>query len=267
MKFRKIGSRGLLFPFTDPFPTNVYVIIGHERIYVLDTFLGSESMALVKEGLESEGHEGKPIVVFNSHGDFDHYWGNSAFEGALIIGHEECRTRILAESDEALLVNKERKKGEVVVRAPSLVFENRLSFPDDGLTFFHTPGHTIDSSSCYDETDRILFVGDNVESPLPYVYNTNVVQYIETLKSYLDLDWDVMIASHDPPLHDKTLLEKNIKYLTDLQSWKIDIASLTEGELHQHINNIKYLEDNINDSQLTKEARQHFDDMKKVEHH
>ncbi|MFW9814057.1 MAG: MBL fold metallo-hydrolase [Candidatus Thorarchaeota archaeon] len=218
MKLQKIGSRGLLFPFKDPFLTNVYVIIGTERVFVLDTFLGPESMTVVKETLHSEGHSDKPVVVFNSHGDYDHYWGNAAFEGALIIGHEECRTRILAESDEALQANDEQKKGEVIVKAPTLVFAKKLSFPIDGLTFYHTPGHTTDSASCYDELDKIIFVGDNVETPLPYVYNTDVGQFHDTLKSYLEIDWDVMVASHAPPLYDLSLLERNIEYLRSLRN-------------------------------------------------
>ncbi|MFW9794941.1 MAG: MBL fold metallo-hydrolase, partial [Candidatus Thorarchaeota archaeon] len=118
MQIEKIGSRGLLFPFDDPFLTNVYVIIGTDRVYVLDTFLGSESMAVVKEALDIEGQGNKSFVVFNSHGDYDHYWGNAVLDGALIIGHEECRTRILTESDEALLANEEQKKGEVIIKAP-----------------------------------------------------------------------------------------------------------------------------------------------------
>ncbi|MFW9982025.1 MAG: MBL fold metallo-hydrolase [Candidatus Thorarchaeota archaeon] len=267
MKFQKIGSRGMLFPFKDPFPTNVYVIIGPERIYMLDTFLGSESMAVVKKTLDSEGHGDKPVVVFNSHGDYDHYWGNAAFEGALIIGHEECRARILKESDESLLVNREQKKGEVIVKAPSLVFAEKIRFPDDGLTFYHTPGHTTDSASCYDEVDKVLFVGDNVESPLPYIYNTDIAQFHDTLKSYFEIDWDLMIASHASPLHDRSLLERNIEYLSKLRSWHLDITQLSQEELHLHSQNISYLQEVLSESELTPEIRKHFEEIQNLKLH
>ena len=202
-------------------------------------------------------------MVFNSHGDYDHYWGNAAFDQALIIGHEECRSRILVESEEALLANQEQKKGEVIIKAPYLVFTDRLSFPDDGLTFFHTPGHTTDSSSCYDEIDRVLFVGDNVETPLPYVYNTDVAQFHKTLRSYLEIDWNVMVASHAPSLYDRTLLERNIEYLNSLRDWSIDLSTLSEDELHLHTHNIKYLKENLSESKLNPAAVRHFEEMKK----
>jgi glyoxylase-like metal-dependent hydrolase (beta-lactamase superfamily II) len=267
MKFEKIGSRGLLFPFKDPFLTNVYVIMGAKRVFVLDTFLGPDSMEIVKQAIKDEGYGDRPIVVFNSHGDYDHYWGNAAFDTALIISHEECRNRIITESEEALKANQKQKKGEVIITPPALVFSERLSFPEDGLTFFHTPGHTTDSTSCYDEVDKVLFVGDNVETPLPYVYNTDIAQFYNTLKSYLECDWDAMIASHAHPLHDKILLERNIEYLEKLQDWSTDLLTLPEDEMHMHFHNIKYLEENISETELSTAAKFHIAEMKKLKHH
>ncbi|MHA1943339.1 MAG: MBL fold metallo-hydrolase [Candidatus Thorarchaeota archaeon] len=266
MKVEKISSRGLLFSFKDPFLTNVYVILGAERVFVLDTFLGSKSMEIVKQTIEDEGFGDRPLIVFNSHGDYDHYWGNAAFDNALIIGHEECRERIMAESETALIENQEQKKGEVIIKAPTEVFLDRLSFPDDGVTFFHTPGHTIDSASCFDEVDKVLFIGDNVETPLPYVYSTDIAQFYNTLKSYLEIEWDVMIASHAPPLYDKSLLERNIEYLTNLQNWRIDTSKLSEDELHLHAHNCSYLEENFEKSELTPDMVRHFEEVRKVKH-
>ena len=267
MKAQRIGSRGLLFSFKDPFLTNVYVIMGTERVYVLDTFLGTESMEIVKQTIEDEGFKNQPLVVFNSHGDYDHYWGNAAFDQGFIIGHEHCRARILTEGEASLIEYKDHKRGEVIIKAPSTVFSDKLSFPDDGLTFFHSPGHTSDSTSCFDEEDKVLFVGDNVETPLPHVYNTDVSQFCKTLKSYLEIDWDVMIASHAPPLYDKTLLKRNIEYLESLHDWSADITTLTEDELHLHQHNINFLEENIDKTELSSAAKRHIAEMKKLKHH
>ena len=264
MEVEKIKSRGLLFSFKDPFLTNVYVIIGEERVFVLDTFLGLDSMKVVKQTLVDEGCDNLPIVVFNSHGDYDHYWGNAAFNGAHIIGHELCRKRVLKEHEQAIQENVEQKKGEVILKAPSLVFSERLSFPDDEVTFFHTPGHTVDSSSCLDDRDRVLFVGDNVETPLPYVYNADITQFYNTSKSYLEIDWDVMIASHAPPQFNRLLLERNIEYLDGLQNWRIDLASLKEKELHMHLHNINFLKETIPDSARTPDMEKHLKEMKNI---
>ncbi len=266
MQVERIGTRGLLFSFKDPFLTNVYVILSAVHVFVLDTFLGPESMEHVKKAIEDEGCGDRPIVVFNSHGDYDHYWGNAAFDSALIISTEECRKRIIAESETALIENKEQKKGHVIIKTPTEVFYDRLNFPDDELTFYYTPGHTSDSASCYDEIDKVLFVGDNVETPFPYVYNTDVSQFYKTLKSYLEIDWEVMIASHAPPLHDSNLLERNIEYLKSLQDWNLDLSTLSEDELHLHTHNISYLEENLQDTELSPSARRHISELKRMKH-
>ena len=56
MQVLKIGTRGLLFPFDNPYLTNVYVVIGKERLFILDTFLGLESMDFVKQTISDEGY-------------------------------------------------------------------------------------------------------------------------------------------------------------------------------------------------------------------
>lgn len=50
-------------------------------------------MEIVKEYIKANLPE-KEILVFNSHADWDHIWGNCAFEGVTIIGHEKTRTRM-----------------------------------------------------------------------------------------------------------------------------------------------------------------------------
>ncbi|MHA1666582.1 MAG: MBL fold metallo-hydrolase, partial [Candidatus Thorarchaeota archaeon] len=169
MKVEKISSRGLFFSFEDPYYTNVHVILGNYHVFILDTFLGNDSMRLVQKTIAEEGHSDKPIVVFNSHADYDHYWGNGAFKDAMIIGHEQCKSRILAEGEASLVKYADHQRGVIELIPPNRTFQETLRFEKDGVEFFHTPGHTLDSASCYDMVDKILFVGDNVESPFPYL--------------------------------------------------------------------------------------------------
>ncbi|MHA2151775.1 MAG: hypothetical protein ACXAAQ_07320 [Candidatus Thorarchaeota archaeon] len=75
-----------------------------------------------------------------------------------------------------------------------------------------------------------------------------------------------MIASHDPPLHDDSLLEKNIEYVSSLQKWSIDLSELTEEELHVHVHNIKFLKENIDKTNLSSAAKLHIAEMKKLKH-
>ncbi|MDF1538914.1 MAG: MBL fold metallo-hydrolase, partial [Candidatus Thorarchaeota archaeon] len=164
MELIKIGERNLTVAFQDPFYTTTHLIFGDHRVYVCDTFIGPEPMEKISKIIEENGHKDKPIVVFNSHADWDHVWGNCYFKDALILGHRECRTRIEKEGEEGLEKNYDYQQGKVILTPPTTLFDTNFIFEDDEVEFFHSPGHTIDSASCYDHREKILFVGDNIES-------------------------------------------------------------------------------------------------------
>src|SRR5690348_3825626 len=77
------------------------LLLGARRAAVIDTLLCPEDMAPLQVHLA--GH-GRPVIVVNTHADWDHFWGNAAFPGAPIVGHRLCRERIL--SPEATAVEK-----------------------------------------------------------------------------------------------------------------------------------------------------------------
>lgn len=264
MKFEKISSRGLLFSFDDPYLTNVHVILGNNHVFVLDTFLGNDSMKFVLSKIAEEGHAGKPIVVFNSHADYDHYWGNGAFKDATIVGHERCKTRVIAEGEAYLLKYADHKRGEIELIPPNRTFQETLIFEDEGVNFFHTPGHTLDSASCYDTVDKVLFVGDNVESPFPYLNHVNFEQYIHTLKSYLEFDWKYLVAGHDPLMEKPDLIKQNIDYLRKFRNWSLDIDSMSIQELHRHVDhNLNAIKEELMKSDQKESLLKHLKELEK----
>lgn len=236
--YQGVGSRGHLFTFNQPYRTNVYVIDAPNHIFVIDTFLGNEPMRLVKERLASLGVIDKPFIVFLSHGDYDHYWGNGEFKDSMIIAHNSCRTRIERQGVEALEKYKQHIIGDVEIVLPNLVFRSRLRFPDDGVEFFYSPGHTGDSSSCLDLIDNVLFVGDNIEHPLPYVNLLNLKDYTKTLREYLKQDVKKIVSGHDPPMNNSRLIEENLGYLESLGNYKVDRMGYTEMHYNIHYSNL-----------------------------
>ena len=65
--------------------------------------------------------------------------------------------------------------------------------------------------------DNIIFAGDNVEYPHPYIESDNLTdKYINTLKGYLNIKSDIIIPGHGEPCDDK-LVSENIKYLEELR--------------------------------------------------
>ncbi|NHJ47735.1 MAG: MBL fold metallo-hydrolase [Asgard group archaeon] len=249
MDISKVGSRGVVFTFYDLStenyycPTNVYVINGEEHIFVCDTFLGTDSMKGVIEYIESN-FKRKPIVVFNSHYDYDHHWGNCAFQAEMILGHNKCKAKIDEQGQKDLEEYKKYIRGEVILTPPDKLFEKEIKFEVDQVKFFHSPGHTEDSSSCIDLKDMILFVADNVEDPVPYIRSNldGIKQYVKTLKDYLKLDWDTLIPGHGT-ITDKTLLLSNLEYLEAFPKLAkpFDLDEYGPQYYHIHLHNLSTL--------------------------
>lgn len=75
---KEISERGVIFQYEDE--NLVYLIKGKDRLYLCDTHEGPESMKSVKNYIKENDLQNKKMIVFNSHSDFDHNWGNCTFE-------------------------------------------------------------------------------------------------------------------------------------------------------------------------------------------
>ena len=241
MKVQKVGSRGYLFTFDEPYKTNIYVINATHHLFICDTFLGSDPIKEVMKFLDKEKCTTKPIIVFNSHYDYDHIWGNSEFKDSIILAHELCREVIKDEGENHLKKYADHKRGEITLTLPNVVFKEKVMFPEDGIEFYHTPGHTEDSSSCYDHVDGVLFVGDNLESPYPYIRILNIEDYVETLKEYLTRGAKFVVSGHDDLMKDDQLIKSNQDYLQKLSLNQVDSTKFTKEQRSIHYSNITQL--------------------------
>ncbi len=251
-----MGKRGILFTFDNPYKTNVYAIITKQRIFICDTFLGPEPMAEIMHYLKEKVTSNKELIIFNSHADYDHVWGNIYFKDNLIIAHKQCREILEKEGKIMLKVYENHQRGNVEIKLPNVLFETSIYFPEDEIFFFHSPGHTLESSSCYDSADNILFVGDNIEKPLPYINFLNFDEYINTLESYLSFNAKVVISGHNDPLFTNDLILENIDYIKNLKRCTVDINNLSNDALEVHLvnlNQLVLLYNNNNDNNSNKE--------------
>ncbi|TFH08390.1 MAG: MBL fold metallo-hydrolase [Candidatus Thorarchaeota archaeon] len=264
MELHRLGKRNLTVAFLEPFYTTVHLVFGDHRVYVCDTFLGPDSMRVIAKIINENGHQNKPIVVFNSHADWDHVWGNCYFEGAMILGHRECKTRMVTEWEDEMKKNQEFQRGTVILTPPTTVFDTNYIFKDDGVEFFHTPGHTIDSSSCYDHRDRILFVGDNIESNAPYVNSLDFDTYISTLQDYLAREWTHVVLGHDPVQTDDILIRSNLEYLKLMKEWKVDMNNLTQKGLDVHLYTLSKLVGKIITEDIQEKVESHYIDAIRI---
>ena len=204
MKTQKIDERNIVFTYKTPeWDLNLHLIMGRNRDYIIDTGLGSESVAPIKEYLSGR----KPVVVINTHYHWDHVWGNHCFPGAIIIAHRLCGRLIEESWAEKLNKYKAYVRGEVIKRLPNLAFDGGLYFPDDGIRVFYTPGHTIDCVSVFDELGGVLNAGDNIgDTPDEIVpdIDTDRDTYLRTIKMYKELNAAVCISGHNKVLGKET---------------------------------------------------------------
>lgn len=199
MEIKRLGQRGVLFTYKNPSACdlNLYAIQGRHYNYIIDTGLGSLSAQPIKDYLKDTG---KQAIVINTHYHFDHVWGNGAFDDSLVISHTLCREMMRSEWEHMMHEYGYRCRGEVKMKLPDLVFSGELRFAEDAIRLFHSPGHTSDSISILDETDRVLIVADNVgetmENLVPSLSCEKEI-YRSTLERYLALDFVHCVSGHN----------------------------------------------------------------------
>jgi hydroxyacylglutathione hydrolase len=208
-----IGKRGKLFVFNDldGCPTHVYTMIGEHHVFIIDTYLGPSYLEPVLDSLK-DFRKNRKTVVINTHYDWDHIWGNSAFPQGLFIAHEEFPKQLELHFEEQLKTNQEYVRDNITIPIPNITFSHKMTFIGEGIEIFHSPGHTSDSISIYDAKDEALIVGDNVEEPEPYMNDVSKEVFIKTLKSYLKYPFKFLIAGHYWSEND-IVLRENIRKL------------------------------------------------------
>lgn len=225
------------FDEIDNFETCVVLIEKPNRFYLIDTYCGPDSMEAIVEIMNAKPH--KEMVVINTHYHWDHIWGNCAFPNAQIVAHRLTLERMNQSFDEQLKKNSIYKQGDVQKVLPSSIFDDRMTFPDDGIEVFYSPGHTNDSISVYDIDSSTLYVGDNLERPLIYVEDKDIEQYIKTLNHYKNISVKKIVGSHTISLTDKDI-QSTIDYLIGLKKNE-PMQFSDEGARELHEMNVAFI--------------------------
>ena len=213
MDIREIGTRGVIFTYGDDI--SVYLIKGEFHFVLCDTHLGPLSMKVIKDYLLTQLTP-KELLVFNCHSDWDHIWGNSAFAGAKIISHEKAKTRMQEIGEFDLNRLSKFHNGEIELKYPNLTFSEKLALEDEEIEFIYAPGHTIDSSLCFDRRDSVLFVGDLVEFPIPYLDYYDLDAFIKTLELIKHFPAEIKLSAHSG-IVSEDLIERNLAYIRGIQ--------------------------------------------------
>ena len=145
-------------------------------------------------------------TLVNTHHHGDHTYGNCVFGDITIVGHERCRTEVIATG---LLGNtgiwEPVDWGELTLAPPTVTFTDRLrlwsgSTPVD-LSYVGQPAHTSNDTLVWLPESLVLFCGDLLfNGGTPFLLMGSVSGAIEVLTSVLaPIPAAVIVPGHGAP--------------------------------------------------------------------
>ena len=185
-----------------------YLIRTERFVVVYDTLLGPKSGTLLRNEARKLA-DGRPLLVVNSHADWDHYFGNMVFDEP-ILGTQAMVERVTGGVGAKELADKRKEHpdsyGLVQLRAPNVALPTEATLHGGDLTLqlLFTRGHRPDHLANY------------------------IPEIATLLKRFLELAPTWVLANHAPPEQGVTRIESNLKYLEKLQQAALDSASLEQ---------------------------------------
>ncbi|KPH07188.1 MBL fold metallo-hydrolase (plasmid) [Rhizobium acidisoli] len=212
------------------------VFVRTDRFNVLIDTLGTPELCRMALDLLEGKTAARPLIVINSHMDWDHFWGNAAIVGrAPIIAHAAALDRLREPSAQQVLKDKasqESRFRNVELIGPDITFSGSMVLNGGDLTLelIHTPGHTPDHIAVWIPELRICLAVDAVEYPIPEVWSKSA-EDLRLIRSSLerirDLDARLVIPAHGQTSSPSTV-KANLAYFEALAE-RVD--GLSEGQL------------------------------------
>jgi glyoxylase-like metal-dependent hydrolase (beta-lactamase superfamily II) len=205
-----------------------------ERFNVLIDTLGTPEQC--KTALDLLGIDARPLIVINSHMDWDHFWGNAAIAGrAPIIAHAAALDRLRDPSTQQVLKDKASQDSRfrnVELIGPDITFSGSMVLNGGDLTLelIHTPGHTPDHVAVWIPELRTCLAVDAVEYPVPEVWSRRAddLRLIRSSLSRIrDLNARLVIPAHGRTSSPSTV-DENLAYFEALAD---RVGDLSESRL------------------------------------
>lgn len=214
-----------------------YLLLGNERALLFDTGTGKRDIKKLVDSLTD-----LPVVVMVSHFHYDHVGGVPSFNSVVV---HEAQLNSLIEKDYLYSIVDNRFLGSLEGKEPPFFKIDTILEAGDVINLggravraLHTPGHTEDSISLYDNDRELLFTGDFitrwVSGPLSkYFPGASLSQYRESvyrLMSITDKNL-VMYTGHTVDFHEPSLLWEDLQKL----HWFLEYDWMDQGMLPQSV--------------------------------
>jgi glyoxylase-like metal-dependent hydrolase (beta-lactamase superfamily II) len=157
------------------FDQDIVVVLGRDTALVVDTRSTANQAREILDDLRDLGSPRVAIVV-NTHGHYDHCFGNAVFRPAVIWGHERC-TRMLGRFGEAMRASAAAEVPglaaeleETVIEPPERTFSGRQAIDLDGRAIelaYLGRGHTDNDIVVRVPDADVLCAGDLLENGAP----------------------------------------------------------------------------------------------------
>ena len=201
-----------------------FIVLTTRYVILIDTMLNPTTAAELLAIAQTHLHDGRTLLVINTHADWDHCWGNQLFAGpeaiapAPIIATTRCAARFGAEMTRKLAqlkLSEPERFGQVRPIAPTIQFEERLVIDGGDLTLvlFLAPGHTDDHIAITIPEIAMLLAGDAAEYPFPFATTVeSLPQLRATLRMMAATKPEQAFYCHAPEGSGPELVQQNIAY-------------------------------------------------------
>lgn len=202
---------------------NSAFLVGGDGVVLVDTTSTERRSRALLDAVR--GVTDRPIrTLVNTHHHGDHSHGNWLLPEATIIGHDRCRTEMIAAGHLGTMMFPDVEWGQIEIAPPFVTFSERLTvWVDDvevQLVHFGVPAHTTNDVAAWIPSHGLLLAGDLVfNGGSPLVMQGSVAGSLQVLDALRSLDGlERIVPGHGPVCEPDVFdgLERYYRFLQDV---------------------------------------------------
>ena len=196
---------------------NAGVICSPESAFLIDPGMTGKEIRDLQGFLADTGRTCEGIILTHFH--WDHILGANSFGQRDIFAHQQFPgeqsahlqgTGSAIEKWAAASNEKALKPEDFPVPNHLLEDGSRLLVGDTSLLILHTPGHTSDHISIFDESSGVLWAGDILSDvEIPYI-SGSILAFLGTMEKLSALKITAIIPGHGSPTRDQAEARKRL---------------------------------------------------------